>query len=296
MSKGNDEVQYAKETRYYTPISVASIIEKGPLYNQINGYKTFIQNLPYIITNQFEQKKSVNYGKNGVATVDYGFSFHNIKFTKVVTLVNGRNVPVTPGYCRNKKDTYCINLFADIKSYQYLTLTDGTKTERMEFVSSGVKLGSLPCPVGSEQCAIYDKDTLSRIRMEEDPTDAGGYYIIDGSEKAIIATKSVIKNAPQFYLQNGKDNIDVKCDITSQSGDNFDLSHYMVIQLMNDGSLIIRIDINKSIVLFLPFQVLYKIFNVGSHKAIRDMVIPNYDSRLSLKTKQLYNSISSFLF
>jgi DNA-directed RNA polymerase subunit B len=276
MSK-EAEVDYAKESRFYAPISVANILEKGLLHNQINGYKTFIQNLPYIITNQFAQAKSVKYGKNGVATFDYGFSFHNIKFSKVVALIDGKNIPVTPGYCRNKRDTYCINLFADIKGYQFLTYTDGTKTEKVEFTLPNIKLGSLPCPVKSEQCAIVDKDSLSCIRMEEDPTDPGGYYIIDGSEKAIIATKSVIKNAPQFYLQNGKDSIDVKCDFTSQLGDNFDLSHYIVIQLMTDGSLVIRIDINRSITLFLPFQVLYKIFNIGTHKEIANMILPNYN-------------------
>ena len=276
MSK-ESEVDYAKESRFYAPISVAGVLEKGLLHNQINGYKTFIQNLPYIITNQFTQVKSIKYGKNGVATFDYGFSFHNIKFSKVVALVDGKSIPVTPGYCRNKRDTYCINLFADIKCYQFLTLTDGTKTEKLEATLPNIKLGSLPCPVKSEQCSIMDKDSLSCIRMGEDPTDPGGYYIIDGGEKAIIATKSVIKNAPQFYLQNGKNGIDVKCDFTSQLGDNFDLSHYIVIQLMTDGSIIIRIDINKSIVLFLPFQVLYKIFNVCTHREISNMILPNYN-------------------
>jgi DNA-directed RNA polymerase subunit B len=46
-----------------------------------------------------------------------------------------------------------------------------------------------------------------------------------------------------------------------------------------DGSLIIRIDINREVTLYLPFQVLYKIFNINSDREIFNTILPNYDSK-----------------
>ncbi len=272
---------YAKESKYYTPISVNNINDpKKILESQIGGFNSFIMHLPSVIVNQFTQDKVIEHGKANIATINYGFAFRNpVISNAIMTDTEGRQMQMTPNYCRTKKETYYVNLCSDIKAYQYYTYLDGSSSEKEEFSIQNAILGAIPCPVKANCCTLAKKDMVSCVHLGEDPTDTGGYFIIDGSEKAIIATKSVIKNAPQFHLQNGKDGIDVKCDITSQHGDNFNLSHYIVIYLMMDGSLIIRIDINREVTLYLPFQVLYKIFNINSDREIFNTILPNYDSK-----------------
>jgi len=276
MPKAEDN--YAKESKYYTPISVENLKdEKKLLHTQVEGYNQFINSLQYVISSQFNQEKSIDVNKANIKTFHYGFSFSKVKFSRVnrANHINS-NAPITPSYCRTAKETYSINIDCDINGYQYYTYYDGTVTEKVKFeIIKGV-LGGIPCPVGSQYCTIAELDPISRIKLEEDPSDLGGYYIIDGSEKALIATKSVIKNAPQFH-RPGKDGIDVKCDITSQYGDGFDSSHYMIIQLMTDESIIIRLDINRSVSLFLPFQIIYRLFDMNKDKDIFDTILPNYD-------------------
>lgn len=277
MSK--TEVNYAKESDDYTPISVENLKnEDNLLSNQVDGYNKFINSLQYVISSQFKQDKtSTDINKSNIKHFHYGFEFSNVKFSHVCRTNNlGRSIPITPSYCRTAKDTYSINIECTISGYQYYTHMDGTNTEKTTFEIRGGVLGGIPCPVGSQFCTIAKLDAHTRISLEEDPTDLGGYYIIDGSEKALIATKSVIKNAPQFH-KPGKDGIDVKCDITSQYGDGFDSSHYMIIQLMTDESVIIRLDINRSVSLFLPFQIIFKLFDMDKDKDIFDTILPNYD-------------------
>lgn len=270
--------KYAKESKYYTPISVENLKdERKLLMTQIEGYNQFSTSLQSVIPSQFEQQKTIEVNKAGIKYFHYGFRFSNVVFTKVKRIdANGQSTPITPNFCKTAKETYSINIDCTISGYQYFTNIDDTVTPEETFTIENGVLGAIPCPVGSKFCTIAPMDSISRIQIEEDPSDLGGYYIINGSEKALVATKSVIKNAPQFHRLN-KDGIAIKCDITSQYGDGFDTSHYMIIQLMTDNSIIIRIDINHKVALFLPFQVIYKLFNFDSDEEIFNTILPNYD-------------------
>ena len=269
---------YAEESKYYIPISIENLKdEKKLLQTQVEDYNQFINSLQHVISSQFNQDKTHEVNKAGIKTFHYGFGFSNVHFSRAVKFNStGKYIPTTPNYCKIAKETYSVNIDCTITGYQYYTNMDGTETDKIKFTIEKGVLGGIPCPVGSSFCTIANMDSTSRIRLEEDPSDLGGYYIIDGSEKALVATKSVIKNAPQFH-KPGKDGIDVKCDITSQFGDGFDSSHYMIIQLMLDESIIIRLDINRSVALYLPFQIIYRIFDMYKDKDVFDTILPDFD-------------------
>jgi DNA-directed RNA polymerase beta subunit len=270
------------------PISSLNLQDDAKLLkSQIEDFNKYQKSLLHMIPSQFRQVKDVR-SPSG-ETLHYEFGFKNIRFARLTVNSGNKNGPMLPNHCRSSKDTYAVNLYCEIEGLYYIIHNNGTRTDPILFTISEAQLGGIPCPVGSQMCAIANMDSLSKRQLGEDPSDTGGYYIIDGSEKALIATKSVIKNAPQFYKHN-KDGIVVKCDVTSQHGDGFDSSHYIVVQMMNDEGIIIRIDINRDVVLYLPFQIVYRIFGMTSDRDICNTVLPNYDPN-DTRDIQIYTSL-----
>ena len=284
MKKNTGEKHsFADEAKYYTPISALNLHNDAKLLKtQIEGANKYFDALPHVITTQFRQEKDVR-APNG-EVLHYWFNFKEITFTKI--MVN--KSPMLPNHCRSSRDTYSVNMQCVIEGAYHVIHANGSKTDPITFTTKG-SLGGIPCPVGSRLCSIVNMDSMSRRQYGEDPDEAGGYYIIEGSEKALIATKSVIKNAPQFYRHN-KDGIVVKCDITSQHGDGFDPSHYMVIQMMQDEGIIIRIDINREVVLHLPFQIIYRIFGMTSDRDIYNTILGRTET-MSQKDVQIATAL-----
>ncbi len=66
-----------------------------------------------------------------------------------------------------------------------------------------VFLGTLPVMVNSEFCALHFADEHDRYQHKECPTENGGYFIIDGSERAIVAQERVANNLLCCYRRNG---------------------------------------------------------------------------------------------
>lgn len=267
-------------TKDFTPISTSNLGTPKILNNQIDAFNKFCNSLPSFIKTQFEQNKIVditNKTDSNINKVCYGFKFNNIHLTRAVVYNKNNQMPITPNYCRTNKETYSLNINGDVEGYTYYINKDGSETNRNTFTITNANIGAVPCMVGSQFCTLYNKDMFSKISLKEDPEELGGQFIIDGGEKAIIATKSVIKNSFQIHHANGKDNVDIKCDITSQYGDDFDVSYYLILNLLMDGNIVIRLDLNRDVTLYLPFHVIYMIFGMVDHKNIFDTIIPNFD-------------------
>lgn len=269
--------------------------KKNLLRTQIEAFNKFIETIPSIVLNHFGQEKKIliENSSNDLKYFAYNFSFSNIKFTKrfLSTNDNEKSVPIYPNQCITSRTTYSIRMTADIDIRIYYIKKDGSihnsSTEKM----ANVLLGNIPCMVGSNLCHLNGMDAYTRKSIGEDPKDFGGYFIIDGSQKAVIATKNVIKNSPQFYIQN-KENVLVRCDITSQNGDNFETSHYIIIKLLNNYGIVIELTIGKDAVLVIPFCVFYYIYNIGSQKNIFDTILPNYNAEndTEYKMSTLFNA------
>jgi len=55
-------------------------------------------------------------------------------------------------------------------------------------------IGELPVMVKSKLCALYGRSDQELIEVGEDPKDPGGYFIINGSEKVIVAIEDLAPN------------------------------------------------------------------------------------------------------
>jgi DNA-directed RNA polymerase beta subunit len=285
-------------TESFLQISLSGIDNKKTLLRtQIDAYNKFILTIPSVIYDHFTQKKEIKLenSTSGFRTFNYEFSFSNIRFEKKYDNYENQCIPIYPNQCITERKTYAIRMISNIKTKQYYTKNDGSTHNVIEQTLQNVLLGNIPCMVGSNYCHLNGMDITAKKLIKEDPYDFGGYFIIDGSQKAIIATKNVIKNSPQYYVQN-KDGILVRCDLTSQNGDNFEPSYYMVIKLLAGKGITIDIAIGKDATLVIPFYILYYAYNIGSQKNIFDTILPNYNSQDSTEYKisVLFNEAMKF--
>ena len=91
---------------------------------------------------------------------------------------------------------------------QMTPIFEGVKQESEE-----VTIGEIPVMIGSDLCWTSEWDEEEMRENGEDPEDTGGYFIINGSEKTIIAMEEMADNKP-IYLE---DDDEQKCRINSEN-------------------------------------------------------------------------------
>jgi DNA-directed RNA polymerase II subunit RPB2 len=95
---------------------------------------------------------------------------------------------------RLRKLTYSCQLFVNITKRDFKVTRDGAETlvDTQEY--ERVPLGKVPVMLRSEVCRLFNKDNNSIMGLNECPQDQGGYFIINGSEKVILAQERRANN------------------------------------------------------------------------------------------------------
>lgn len=74
----------------------------------------------------------------------------------------------------------------------YLEMTP--QREGKESETEVVKVGMLPTMLKSKICNLYGLNDLELIEAGEDPLDPGGYFIVNGSERALVTIEDLAPN------------------------------------------------------------------------------------------------------
>ena len=90
----------------------------------------------------------------------------------------------TPAACRLLDQTYATSIVADI-----VRVSDGTTIAR------DVRLGEIPLMVGCAPCPTANASAAGRRAVCECPRDSGGYFIVEGKEKAVASVVEVSVDA-----------------------------------------------------------------------------------------------------
>ena len=85
--------------------------------------------------------------------------------------------------------------------------------EGVQQESEEVTIGEIPVMVGSSLCWTEEMGEEEMREAGEDPEDPGGYFIINGSEKTIIAMEELANNKPVYQ----HDDEEQKCRINSEN-------------------------------------------------------------------------------
>ena len=144
--------------------------------------------------------------------------FEKISIRKPTIFENSGAIhPMLPNDARLRNLTYAAPLNVDVKVTT--TFIDNTRNgirESKVRVFPNVHLGKIPVMVGSKYCLLQDQRHVPPSRLGECAEDIGGYFIIQGGERAIISMERMSENRP-FVFRNGRGNVrekevvEIKC-------------------------------------------------------------------------------------
>lgn len=164
---------------------------------------------------------------------------HVIRFGKVtmykptINTTNGTVVEVMPCECRRRGLTYASNVHVDVTHEIYDTslLDAGDENEIRvggEVVHTGpvnygrlmsvrtfreVLVCELPVMLQSSMC--YLSETKDLVAADEDMTDPGGYFVVNGNEKTILSQMALRTNFPYVFKEKRNQRFAYTCEIRS---------------------------------------------------------------------------------
>jgi DNA-directed RNA polymerase II subunit RPB2 len=97
---------------------------------------------------------------------------------------NGCTKPMLPSAARQRNMTYSSNITVSL-TVEVVRL-EGQAVHGMRHTITNIKVGKLPVMLGSQLCTLQTTPRLPYDRMGECPFDRGGYFVINGSEKAVV--------------------------------------------------------------------------------------------------------------
>ena len=143
---------------------------------------------------------------------------------------NGSSKLMTPQIARLRNDTYSLTILLDIDVLLKVKNGDNS-VELTPKKLTNVMLGKIPIIVGSKYCVT------NQGPCGECPHDPGGYVIINGNEKAIIAQEKVAPNIVQVF-ENSKQTkkYGLVAEVRSVNDTIFTIPKLTSVKITNSGS------------------------------------------------------------
>jgi DNA-directed RNA polymerase II subunit RPB2 len=179
--------------------------QHGLVSQQIGSFNQFVEkNIQEII----DENKAIiiepdkNYAKKdpeGEITYELDFGQSHIAASPQFAEINVDNERIIfPNDARVRNLDYLSDLSLDVV-WKEKRKNDILK----EFKNSNISIGKIPIMVRSKYCSLNGKTDLERIAVKECEFDQGGYFIIGGGEKVIVAQERMATNF--VYVFNKKE-------------------------------------------------------------------------------------------
>ena len=201
---------------------------------------------------------------------------------------NGAIHPMMPNDARLRNLTYAAPLNMDVKvTTVFIDHTRNSIRETNIRVFPHVHLGKIPVMVGSKYCLLHDQKHVPPAAMGECPEDMGGYFIVQGGERAMISMERMSENRP-FVFRNGRGSVkelevvEIKC--IGPDNDQVPKSNTVKIVYHPKNQLLtmIRVTVPR-IKTEIPIVILFRALGVLSDREICELILggedePAYDS------------------
>ncbi len=151
--------------------------EKSFAEQEINSFNQFVEEkLPQIVKENGEIVPKIEEVRVEIANIE-------VLKPRIVEADGSPRKDFWPMEARIRNRTYSGPLFLDMR----LLRRDVEQDVKRTYV------GELPIMLKSEKCWLYGKTPDELVEMGEDPMDFGGYFVINGSEKALM-TQEVLSS------------------------------------------------------------------------------------------------------
>ena len=181
--------------------------DKGLVRQQLDSFNDFIntslqevvdENNLITVTphNQHNPGRAVD---DELESTSYEIRFGQIYLSKPTFVeADGETIAIFPKEARLRNLTYAAPLYVDLEKRVLVRRpgADGLEAETEEQVTpyDKVFLGDVPIMLRSDYCNLHGRSERDLADLGECPYDQGGYFIINGSEKVLIAQERMANN------------------------------------------------------------------------------------------------------
>jgi len=195
--------------------------EKGLVFQQLGSYDQFIVfEMQRIIDAQtpIECVPSDQYNPEERFATNkvYKWRFGQLHFNKPTQdEPDGTTRMLTPREARLRNTSYAAPVYVDIIQEVYQLNEDGSRTLEQEDTFNKVFLMRMPIMVRTEYCWLKNANDRLLTEFGECPLDQGGYFIINGSEKVLIALERMANNFVYAFAKKQPSKYAWVCEIRS---------------------------------------------------------------------------------
>ncbi|PAV86347.1 hypothetical protein WR25_14664 isoform B [Diploscapter pachys] len=160
---------------------------------------------------------------------------------------DGAPTPMMPNEARLRNLTYSSPLYADIT--KTITREDNVAEKRYDKIF----IGKVPIMLRSTYCMLSNMNDRDLCQLNECPLDPGGYFIINGSEKVLIAQEKMATNTVYvFSMKDGKYAYKTECRSCLENS-NRPTSTMWVNMLSRGGGAGKKVHTGQRIIAILPY-------------------------------------------
>lgn len=175
--------------------------EKGLVRQQLDSFDEFIQMSVQQIVDEAPpielESQSQHLAEDEEDVVRYSVEFGQIYLSRPSYWEeDGTPKPLMPNEARLRDLTYNAPLLLDVKK----TITDATG-HTVEHEHPKAFFGKIPIMLRSSYCHLYGCSDEELYSYRECPLDPGGYFVVNGSEKVLIAQEKMAANTVYVFHQ-----------------------------------------------------------------------------------------------
>ncbi|KAK9814090.1 hypothetical protein WJX72_000515 [[Myrmecia] bisecta] len=175
--------------------------EKGLVRQQLDSFNEFINsNMQEIVDESSEMiiKPEWQHNPGAVENVEekeYQITFGQIYLSRpTMTEADGETCVLFPKEARLRNLTYAAPLYVDMRKKIITRQLDTGETEEDIEDYSKIFIGEVPIMLRSSYCSLHEHTNKELTDLGECPYDQGGYFVINGSEKVLIAQERMANN------------------------------------------------------------------------------------------------------
>ncbi|ODV89378.1 hypothetical protein CANCADRAFT_32658 [Tortispora caseinolytica NRRL Y-17796] len=245
---GYDDTEITSED-CWTVIS-AFFDEKGLVSQQLDSFDEFIETTIQELVSE-DPTLTLDKPAQHLTPEDDWNKRYEITFGKIylsrptMTEADGSTHPMFPQEARLRNLTYSSPLYADMKKRSLKCRDSDTAAgsepdwkvdeDEPEEPETKVFIGKVPIMLRSKFCMLRNLQEHEFYNLDECPYDQGGYFIINGSEKVLIAQERSAANIVQVFKKPANSPVSYVAEIRSAVEKGTRLISSMQIKLMAKG-------------------------------------------------------------
>jgi len=181
--------------------------EKGLVRQQLDSFDEFIQNTMQEIVDESPDLMLIPEsqhipGQAPHSTTRYGINFGQIYLSKpTMTESDGSTNAMLPNEARLRSLTYSAPLYVDMTKTTITTNKNQGEEQDQESLEK-VFIGKVPIMLRSTYCMLAESSEKDLAQLGECHYDQGGYFIINGGEKVLIAQEKMSHNHVYIFKKS----------------------------------------------------------------------------------------------